>query len=188
MLAQKNDSYLSETEYLEGEKTAKERHEYVDGKVYAMAGASRRHSRIALNIALALRTANKTAPCEIHVADVKVKVSPAKAYYYPDVVVGCESDESDDYYLQKPCLIVEVSSKSTAWKDQHEKVVAYQKLASLQTYLIVAQESVQVTVYFRDATGAWAVALYDALEQVIHLSCPPTELRLLDIYEGVQFD
>ncbi len=189
MLAKKiTDSYdfISEAEYLEGEQYAKVRHEYVDGKVYAMAGTSRRHSRIAFNIAFHLRLAAREMPCEIHLADVKVRAERAKSYFYPDVIIGCEGEESNDYYLENPCLIVEVTSPSTEWKDRHQKTVAYQRLASLQAYLIVAQERVQVTVYYRDANGAWDVALYDQLEQTIPLPCPTAaELSVAAIYEGI---
>ncbi len=111
----------------------------------------------------------------------------SKAYYYPDVIVGCQRDEADEYYLEKPCLIVEVTSKSTEWKDFTEKLIAYQKLASLQVYLIVAQDQPQVTMFYRDAEGAWDVARFDSLEQTITLPCPEATLTLADIYEGVDF-
>lgn len=189
MLAKKiTDSYdfISEADYLAGEQYANIRHEYVDGKVYAMAGTSLRHNDIAMNIAFALRLAARDTPCRVNVSDVKVRAEKPKAYYYPDVMLGCERDESSKHYLENPCLIVEVTSPSTEWKDRHQKTVAYQRLASLQAYLIVAQERVQVTVYYRDANGAWDVALYDQLEQTIPLPCPTAaELSVAAIYEGI---
>lgn len=182
-----NPAYITEAEYLEGEKFAEERHEYVDGVVYAMAGASRRHNSIAFNIAFHLRLASRDKPCDIHLSDVKAKAQRSKAYYYPDVIVSCEQDEADEYYLEKPCLIVEVTSKSTQWKDFTEKAVAYQKLASLQVYLVVAQDQPQVTMFYRDAEGAWDVARFDNLEQSLTLPCPESTLTLAEIYEGVDF-
>ena len=114
MLAVKlDDGYISEQEYLEGEKTSSERHEYLDGKVSAMAGASKRHNEIALNIAFALRPSTKNDQCRVFSSDVKVRAGKRKAFYYPDVVAGCTTDDVDEYYLEKPCLIVEVTSKST---------------------------------------------------------------------------
>lgn len=180
-----NTAYITEQDYLEGEKTAEFRHEYVDGQVYAMAGTSIRHNDIALNIAFALRAATRGTPCKVNASDVKVRAQRSKAYYYPDVIVGCQRDEADEYYLEKPCLIVEVTSKSTEWKDFTEKLIAYQKLASLQVYLIVAQDQPQVTLFYRDAEGAWDVARFDSLEQTITLPCPEATLTLADIYEGV---
>jgi Uma2 family endonuclease len=182
-----NQAYITEAEYLESEKLAEERHEYVDGQVYAMAGTSRRHNRIAFNIAFNLRLASRDRPCDIHLSDVKARAQRAKAYYYPDVIVSCQQDESDDYYLENPCLIVEVTSKSTEWKDYAEKLIAYQKLASLQVYLIVAQDQPLVTMYYRDEETGWEVARFDELEQVLTLPCPDCTLTLADIYEGVDF-
>jgi Uma2 family endonuclease len=183
-----NPAYISEQAYLEGEKLAEVRHEYVDGVVYAMAGASRRHNRIAVNFARKLSLMDRQGnPCGIYLSDVKVRAQRSKAYYYPDVIVGCQRDEADAYYLEKPCLIVEVTSKSTEWKDYTEKAVAYQKLASLQVYLIVAQDQPQVTMFYRDAEGAWDVARFDALEQALTLPCPDCALTLADIYEGIDF-
>ncbi|MDQ5768096.1 Uma2 family endonuclease [Thiothrix subterranea] len=182
-----NTAYITEQDYLEGEKTAEFRHEYVDGQIYAMAGTSIRHNDIALNIAFALRAATRGTPCKVNASDVKVRAQRSKAYYYPDVIVGCQRDEADEYYLEKPCLIVEVTSKSTEWKDFTEKLIAYQKLVSLQVYLIVAQDQPQVTLFYRDAEGAWDVARFDSLEQTITLPCPEATLTLADIYEGVDF-
>ena len=192
MLAIKNTSentaHITEQAYLEGEKIAEVRHEYVDGVVYAMAGTSRRHNRIAVNFARKLSLTDRQGnPCEIYLSDVKVRAQRAKSYYYPDVIVGCQRDEADEYYLEKPCLIVEVTSKSTEWKDFTEKLIAYQRLASLQVYLIVAQDQPQVTLFYRDAEGAWDVARFDDLEQTLTLPCPECTLSLADIYEGVDF-
>ena len=176
---------ISEADYLAGEQRANIRHEYVDGKVYAMAGTSLRHNDIAMNIAFALRLAARGTPCRVNVSDVKVRAEKPKAYYYPDVIVGCADDETHDYYLEKPCVIVEVTSPSTEWKDRHQKTVAYQKIDSLQAYLIVAQDRIQVTAYYRDADGAWDVALYDQVAQTIPMPCAAESLSFADIYEGI---
>jgi Uma2 family endonuclease len=189
MLAAKMDDYITEQEYLEGEKLAKERHEYVDGKVYAMAGTSRRHNRIAVNIVRKLPLANhKGQLCEINSSDVKVRVGKRKTYYYPDVVVGCDADDTNPYYLEKPCLIVEVTSKSTEWKDRHEKAVVYQSLESLQAYMVVSQEKPHVTLYYREEDdGSWWVTALESMDQTITLKCPETTLTLADIYDGIDF-
>jgi len=187
-MAQVDSAYITEQEYLEGEKFAEERHEYVDGVTYAMAGASRRHGRIAVNFARKLSLTDRQGnPCDIYLSDVKVRATRSKAYYYPDVLVGCTADESDTHYLEQPCLIVEVTSKSTQWKDYTEKAVAYQKLASLQAYLIVAQDQPLVTMYYRDAETGWEVARFDGLEQALTLPCPESTLTLAEIYEGIDF-
>ena len=191
MLAIKNTSentaYITEQDYLEGEKIAEVRHEYVDGIVYAMAGTSLRHNDIAINITSLLRPLTRGTPCKVNASDVKVRAQRSKAYYYPDVIVGCQRDSTDSHFLEKPCLIVEVTSKSTEWKDFTEKALAYQKLAALQVYLIVAQDQPLVTMYYRDEETGWEVARFDDLEQVLTLPCPECTLTLADIYEGVDF-
>lgn len=191
MLAIKNTSentaYITEQDYLEGEKIAEVRHEYVDGVVYAMAGTSLRHNDIAINITSLLRPLTRGTPCKVNASDLKVRAQRSKAYYYPDVIVGCQRDSTDSHFLEKPCLIVEVTSKSTEWKDFTEKLIAYQRLASLQVYLIVAQDQPQVTLFYRDAEGAWDVTRFDDLEQTLTLPCPECTLSLADIYEGVDF-
>jgi Uncharacterized protein conserved in cyanobacteria len=180
-------AYISEQAYWEGEKRAEIRHEYVKGKVFAMPGNSRRHNRIVLNVALALDLAGQSIGCPVNMLTVKVRVQGADAYYYPNVMVGCERDDAHAYYLEKPCLLVEVNSKATAWKNFTEKVIAYQKLASLQAYLIVAQDQPLVTMYYRDAETGWEVARFDNLEQALTLPCPSCTLTLADIYEGIDF-
>jgi Uma2 family endonuclease len=124
----------------------------------------------------------------VYSSDVKVRASKRKTFYYPDVVVGCSPDDADAYYVEKPCLIVEVTSRSTEWKDHHEKAVVYQSLDSLQSYLVVAQDKPHVTAYYREADdGNWWVTAYEGLDQVIPLACPQMALALSVIYEGVDF-
>lgn len=188
-ITQDSSIYITEQDYLEREVQAEIRHEYVDGMVYAMAGTSRRHNRIAFNIAFRMRLALGEKPCDVYLSDVKVRAQRAKVYYYPDVVVGCQQQaELDEYYLDHPCLIVEVTSESTEWKDYAEKLIAYQKLEAVQAYLIVAQDYPQVTLYYRDVETGWEVARFDGLDQSITLPCVSMALSMADIYEGVHWE
>ncbi len=159
MLAIKNTSentaYITEQDYLEGEKIAEVRHEYVDGVLYAMAGAT----PCKVNASDVKVRAQRS---KVFFSDVKVRVSKYKTYYYPDVVVSCSADdEVDEYYLEKPCFIVEVASDSTIRKDYMEKSLAYQSIASLQAYLVVAQDKVQVDMLVRLEDGSWGVRQFD---------------------------
>ncbi|HPE62454.1 MAG TPA: Uma2 family endonuclease [Thiolinea sp.] len=183
----KKNEFISEAEYLAGEKDAEERHEYVNGQIHAMAGSSLRHNDIALNLAFALRTAAQGKPCRVNVSDVKVYLASSKAYYYPDVVLGCEEEPDGAYALKNPCLIAEVTSQSTQWRDFTEKALAYQKLASLQVYLVIAQDMVEVTQYYRDAEGLWQVQRFDDLEQSVALVCIDRSVTVQEIYAGVVF-
>lgn len=180
--------YISEQDYLEGEKVSKDRYEYVDGQVFMMAGATKRHNEIALNLAFLLRAGVKGTPCRVFSSDVKVRIGRRKSYYYPDVVVGCAADDdADEYYLEKPCLVVEVLSKSTEWKDYNEKLLTYQAIESLKAYVVVSQTKPYVSVFYRDEDGQWWVDTYEDLGQSIKLPCPEVELTLADIYEAISF-
>src|SRR5665811_429592 len=116
--------FMGVEDYLEFEKDAPIRHEYVDGQLHAMTGTSKRHNLVAGNIYSALRVASMNTPCQVYMSDVKVQI-PGSVFYYPDVVVACETESDDPYTEQHPCLIVEVISPSTAAKDHREKLEAY---------------------------------------------------------------
>ena len=181
--------YITEQEYLDGEKISEVRHEYIDGEVYAMAGSSRRHNRIAGNLYIALSSASRDTPCDVFSSDLKVRINQRKTYYYPDVLVTCdENDQQDEYFIDKPCLIVEVLSKSTEQKDYREKLLAYQSIESLQNYLIVAQDHCHIDLFYREKQGGWWIRSFDSMQDVIKLSCPVCEVSVVDIYEGIAFD
>lgn len=183
-----NDTDISEQEYLAGEKLSVIKHEYCDGQVYAMAGSSKRHNRIAGNIYRALLSANNKN-CEAYIGDIKVRINQGKRYYYPDVVVGCdESDNADDHYLEKPCFIVEVLSPSTERKDGTEKLVAYQNIDSIQAYMLVDQSHCKITLISRQANGHLALAYYEDMNASVPIPCPDMVLKVSDIYEAVTFD
>lgn len=179
--------YLSEGDYLEGEKQSEVRHEYVDGQVYAMAGATKRHNEIAVNISTALRVASRGSLCKVYSSDVKVRAIRRKIFYCPDVLVSCEPDEADDYYLENPCLIVEVLSDSTEKRDRSEKLLVYMNIPTLRTYLLVSQGKPEVEMFYREPDGRWWVQTFSGLEASMTLLCPETTLTLAEVYEGIAF-
>jgi Uma2 family endonuclease len=144
---------ITPEEYLEGEKQAEQRHEYVNGRVYAMVGASKRHNLISGNLYTALREAARGGPCQVYMVDVKVRIRTAgdERFYYPDLVASCESAEESAYYTETPRLVVEVLSESTERADREEKFFAYRTLPTLQEYVLVAQAEQRVEVYHRSA-------------------------------------
>ncbi|WP_298610129.1 Uma2 family endonuclease [uncultured Thiothrix sp.] len=176
---------ISEADYLAGELLANERHEYMNGRIYAMAGASKRHNRIAGNIYRAVMATGSA--CTAYISDMKVHSDKYHSYYYPDVVVGCDPNETDEYVLEKPCLIVEVTSDSTLRKDYLEKSLAYQAIPSVQVYLIVAQDKVQVDMLTRASDGAWELQQFNDLGAELSLLCPTMILNTKEIYDGMNF-
>jgi len=149
-------SRLSVEEYLAGEDGADIRHEYIDGELYAMSGASRQHVIITINMVAHLRPLLRGTPCRIFANDLKVRLRIAEQdiFYYPDLILACDPDDRETYYCTRPCLLVEVLSDSTARIDRREKLLAYQTLPSLMEYLLVDQHQRRIEVY-RHAQG-WA--------------------------------
>ena len=180
--------YLAEDVYLEAEKYSDIRHEYVDGQVYAMAEVNKRHVLITGNVSTTLRIGARGSHCKVYSSDMKVRTAAHKTYYYPDVVVGCEDDEASDYYLEKPCLIVEVLSDSTEKRDRREKLLAYINIPTLKAYLLVAQDQDEVEMFYREPTGNWWVETFSSLESTLTLPCPETSLSLAEIYEGIELN
>ncbi len=112
-------TFISEEDYLEGEKIAELKHEYVDGHIYAMAGAHSNHNSLALNISSEFKNHLKGKPCRAYMSDMKVRIANGSKYYYPDVLVNCPP--VNGYFTETPTIIVEVLSNSTRRIDETEK-------------------------------------------------------------------
>ena len=149
---------MTAEDYLEMERSSPTKHEFIDGEIFAMSGVSAVHNLVTGNLYLLLRSHLKGTPCRIFMADVKLKVQAANAFYYPDLMVTCESP-ADSHYREQPKLIVEVLSESTATFDAGNKRRDYQKLESLQEYMLVSQECMDVRVY-RCEDGEWQRSVY----------------------------
>jgi Uma2 family endonuclease len=149
MSAVLKDNRITVEEYLEGELVSVIKHEYEDGYAYAMAGASKNHQSIADNVLGEIRQHLKTMSCRPFGADIKIKV--AGKFYYPDMMVVCEDESDSAYYTESPILIVEVLSDSTKQRDKTVKKIAYQSLPSLQEYVLIEQDFVDVEVCRRSA-------------------------------------
>lgn len=177
-------SPIDETDYLRREETATGKHELVDGEIFAMAGASEQHNRIALNIAFHLRSATRGKTCRAFMADMKLRLASGSTYYYPDAMLVCDPDDNHPIYKQSPCLIAEVLSPATASIDVREKLAAYRGLASLRYYLLVDSERLWAKVYFRDEHDAWFEQELGS-EDRVDVVCGDARLTLTldDLYE-----
>lgn len=145
---------LSVDEYLEREHASPARHEYVAGEVYALAGETRRHNRIALNVATHLLAAARGGACRM--AREGVKLRAGNVVYYPDVMVARGPEPDDPRLEEAPCLVVEVLSPSTQAIDRREKLLVHQAIPTLGAYLIVDQERPRVERHWRDAAVEYA--------------------------------
>jgi Uma2 family endonuclease len=184
MSALKRADLISIDDYLAGEATAKLRHEFVGGQVFAMAGASERHAQICFALAALLRPMLQAQGCRGFIADMKLRADDA--VYYPDVMVVCDKSDVDPLVKSAPCLLIEVLSESTSRIDRTEKLQAYQKIMTLRSYLLIEQTSRCVELYRRNGL-TWRHECYlDNAE--IKLDCPEGKISLAQIYEGLQFD
>lgn len=187
-----NKYLLTPDEYLVGEEQAAIRHEYVAGEVYAMAGASERHNRIAGNIFFQLRIKARGSQCGVFMSDMKLRIQQGVRFYYPDVMLVCDAEDSHSHYKESPCLIAEVLSASTETTDRREKWLAYAELPSLRYYLLVDTQRCHVEFYQRDDNGEWQAGILQA-HQTIVVECGQggssyrAGLCLDDIYEDVRW-
>ena len=175
-------------EYLELERAAEYKSEYIDGEIYALAGGSRAHTTITWNIGGELRTQLRDQPCHGYATEMRVRITPARMYTYPDVVIVCGEEQfADDHgdTLLNPTVIFEVLSPSTEIYDRTYKFDHYTHLASLTDYVLVAQDQVRVEHYVRHG-DQWLRAVISDLSASIHLASMDCTLALAEIYLNVE--
>jgi Uma2 family endonuclease len=178
---------LSENEYLAWEVQQEIRHEYIAGYTFAMAGTKRAHNQIAMNLIAAIRPLLRGSDCRIYASDVKLKVSSKQAYFYPDMMLGCDKDDVNDYFLENPSLLAEILSDSTEQIDKREKLLIYQSIHSVKEYVLIAQDKVWVQVYRFHQSDSFLVETYTDLQESVYFSTFDQAIGLAVIYEDVRF-
>ena len=172
-------------EYFRFEEGSPIKHEYVAGEVYAMSGATVRHNRIVGNVFVRLSVAARPGPCDVFSNDMRVEVA-ADRYYRPDVAVVCTPVAESDIVARNPCVVVEVTSPSTARIDRGEKLDAYRSISTLQAYLIIDHRRRRVERHSRDAhSGEWQREEIVG-EGGVRVPCLDADLALDEIYERVE--
>lgn len=179
---------ISVDDYFQQEETSPIRHEYLGGQIFAMAGASEEHNRIAANLCTYLITHLRGSGCKTFISDMKVKIQVAQGtgdiFYYPDVMVTCDEQDREKFYKTHPCLVVEVLSPSTETIDRREKRLNYQSLASLQEYVLVSQDQMEVEVYRRKGSGNWELERLGANDS-LQLNSVGLTLTVAEVYDEV---
>jgi Uma2 family endonuclease len=180
---------LTIEEYLAQEETDAVRHEYINGRLFAMTGATRRHNTIISNITTIVRPHLRGTSCRVYSESVKVRVEATNSFYYPDVMISCDPYGKNSVSTSEPVLIIEVSSPSTAAIDRREKLFAYMQLDSLKEYLIVHHRTKRVQMHRRDADGLWETSEFCSGEEILLESVPTGTIMLkVDaIYEDVDY-
>jgi Uma2 family endonuclease len=181
--------YLTPEQYLEIERSAETRSEYLAGSMYAMAGASRNHGRLVEATAGLLFAQLRGRECESASTDIRLYVPKHKLITYPDVFVTCGPDQYLDNRkdtLVDATLIVEVLSPSTKDYDRAEKFLFYRTLPSFREYLVLSQDKIRAEHHVRQTDGAWLMREYLSLSDEIDLPSIACRLRLQDAYERVE--
>ncbi|MBE8233046.1 MAG: Uma2 family endonuclease [Endozoicomonadaceae bacterium] len=181
---------VSPEDYLTQEREAEFKSEYLNGDVYAMAGASRNHNQITSNLVVSLGGQLATEPCGVYVSDMKVRTRTLETnkYSYPDVVVTCGEELFEDNQgdvLLNPQIIIEVLSNSTEAYDRGLKFFHYQLIPSLQEYLLVSQHYCRVEHYQRRADKQWVYSEFHQMKDNVPLSTVDCSLKVVDIYRRV---
>ena len=184
-------TYLTPEAYLELERKAITKNEYVNGETIAMAGASFAHNFITFDTAIHLNNQLIDTECQVASAgDLRVKVIQTESYFYPDIVVVCGEPRAEDNVfdtLLNPTLIVEGLSASTETYDKDEKFTHYRQIDSLQEYILIAQDEVHVMQYRRQ-DPEWIPTEFRTLADVVPLISIGCELLLQHVYRRVTFD
>ncbi len=180
---------ISVKDYLEDEKSNEIKHEYIYGEVFAMAGTSDRHNRIAGNIFSKIDAHLADSDCETFIESVKLKAD-AQTFYYPDVMVACDKSPESAYYREEPILIIEILSPTTERTDRNEKLIVYKNIPTSQEYVIVWQKKKCVEIHRRQTDGTWLTYFYTESDndEEIELQSINLKITMQEIYRRVRFE
>jgi Uma2 family endonuclease len=188
-MSSQRTTFISPEEYLAQERLAERKSEYFQGEIFAMSGASSQHVWIVANLMYELGRQLRGKPCRISASDLRLRVTPAGLYTYPDVMVVCgEPRYADDRTdtLLNPVLIIEVLSKSTRGYDRGEKFQFCRTLPSLLEYLTISQEGPHIEHWTRQRENHWDFVDLDDLGQNVELSSIGCVLPLAEVYYNIE--
>jgi Uma2 family endonuclease len=182
---------MTEDEYLRMEEAAETKHEFWNGQIIDMAGATVDHVTVATNFIIELGNRLKGKPCKAYNSDLRVRVKESGNYCYPDVTVVCGPVEyarpDRRTTITNPQVLIEVASPSTEARDIGEKFDDYREITSLQEYFLVSQDRTRVQSFYRQSDGVWAFGpSYTGLNQVVKFRSLAVEIPMTEIYAGVE--
>jgi Uma2 family endonuclease len=183
-------SFFSVQEYLDLERESETKHEYVDGRIIAMARASANHGLIMFGVGGALRQQLRGRGCYVYPSDLRVRIDALRIFTYPDISVACGTpqfgEERADTLLN-PILIMEILSPSTEITDRTTKFARYRRIPSFREYVLIAQDKPLIEHYVRQDNGTWSWSAVEGLEESIYLPTIDCTLALAEVYEQVTF-
>ncbi|MFZ1830743.1 MAG: Uma2 family endonuclease [Candidatus Competibacteraceae bacterium] len=171
--------------YLAWEERSPDKHEYLAGEIFGMVGATDAHVTITGNLFTLLRAHVRGRPCRVYMADMKLRVDTADAFFYPDLLVTCApEDHSSSRFKRQPTLLVEVLSATTAAFDRGQKFAIYRQLPSLREYVLIEQDRMSVECFRRDEQNRWVLQAYGPGDRV-ELSSLDFSAVIEALYEDV---
>lgn len=182
--------FITPQQYLEIERNAEYKSEYISGDMIAMSGASYKHGIIVLNLASRIKQTLKGKPCDTLAGDIRVRATTT-SYLYPDIVLMCGYPEFEDANvdtLLNPLAVVEVLSKSTEAYDRGEKFFLYRQIESLQVYILVSQEKHHIEWYIKQTDDQWLLSEVKDIDSILNIPRLDIQIPLSDIYERVSFE
>lgn len=185
-------NWISPKEYLSAERLSEEKHEYFEGEVIVMQGASLKHNRIVSNLLREAGNKLRGKTCEILPGDMRTASPDFLSYMYPDASIVCRTPQlSDNNFdvLQVPIVVIEVISKSSQGDDCGRKWMYYRQIPSLQQYVLINSfKKVQVDIYRRNLNNTWILESYYSLENILQLQSVGISIILSEIYDNVTFE
>jgi Uma2 family endonuclease len=183
-----NDRYFTPEEYFTWEEQQLEKHELIDGPVYAMSRGTQNHSAITLNIGILIKSNLRGSKYRIFNSDLKVNIFNSSNYTYPDLSVTCDDrDRENAIYITYPCLIVEVLSSSTEAYDRGKKFEKYRRNPHLIDYVLVSSEEISIDIYHKNDAGEWMILSYRSGDKV-ELKSIDLSLPIEQFYEEIVFE
>ncbi|MEZ2302235.1 MAG: Uma2 family endonuclease [Microcoleus sp.] len=186
--AREQERYFTPEEYFAWEEQQLEKHELIDGRVYAMSGGTRNHSDIAGNILTTIKPHLRGSGCKTYNSDCRVNILNTRNYTYPDLSVTCDRrDNSSPQYITYPCLIVEVLWDSTEAYDRGKKFEKYRRNPNLIDYVLVSSDEMAIDIYHKNEAGDWLILSYRAGDRV-ELKSIGLSLAIEQFYEEIVFE
>ncbi|MBF0229278.1 MAG: Uma2 family endonuclease [Desulfamplus sp.] len=183
-------NYYTKEEYLLLEESAEYKSEYYDGEIFAMAGGTRNHSAICLNVNWSIREAISNKDCVGFDSNMKLDVPTHNIVVYPDAMVACSKIEFLDdreTILQNPLLVIEVLSPSTEHIDRIKKFIYYQSVPSIQEYVMISQSEPKIEAYCKQSERNWLYTVIKGLEEAIYIKTLEYKFELKEIYQKVRW-
>lgn len=183
-------NYISEQDYLETERVALDKHEYYQGEVFAMSGASLKHNRVFSNLFGEIQNKLKGKSCQPYGSDLRIHIPKNTLYTYPDISIICGNPELTDEHFDtatNPTVIIELLSKSTRNYDRFEKFSLYREITSLNEYILIDTQKLHIEKHIRNADNSWQLTDYYSISDSITISSVNVTISLTDIYAGISF-